>query len=562
MKTSPPQTAHLRTALILIFCLFTALAYLALVFPFGSIFTIFNGADEAPSTGAGELSFKLRHEFHFGFPTHDLKSIQWNTESQSYKKNLYKVPPIVVYRDFTDRDNRVHLQENIYDSSSTSGTSTFFSYVYDFMFPLFDGFWVGEDFRDSIRIKTKPHRYSGSRMQQQFNAQYLNNNMNDQTLINNNLDNEGAFDDAFPDTIDHGDRFSPFLSDAGDDILNPDLEDAQTVLMLAKIANNAYALPGDPSWLPTPEAPYNVNISYGFESNGLRGHVYVSDDEKVVLISTKGTSPSWFGIGGPTGARDRYNDNLMFSCCCGRVDSGWKPVCDCYKGTNPETKNQQCSKFCLIDVSTASQTYYNAARVVYREVRRRYPDARYWFVGHSLGGAISALMSMTVGGTAISFESPGDRMYAKRLGFDVSSNSQNIGLLPIFHIGNTADPIFMGQCRGAFSACNLVKYAMESRCHLGNKCVYDLGSQGLDIRYHQITTLINKLLTNANSVPKCKPAHETEPEFPPPQPTPQPQPVPDPPLPDPAMTLMNDRRHINADDDDGPCLDCTWWEYI
>jgi lipase ATG15 len=45
--------------------------------------------------------------------------------------------------------------------------------------------------------------------------------------------------------------------------------------------------------------------------------------------------------------------------------------------------------------------------------------------------------------------------------------------LPIFHIGNSYDPIYLGQCTGPSSSCYWFDYALESKCHIGKECIYD-----------------------------------------------------------------------------------------
>lgn len=39
--------------------------------------------------------------------------------------------------------------------------------------------------------------------------------------------------------------------------------------------------------------------------------------------------------------KDKLNDNLLFSCCCAKVDWSWTAVCDCHRG------GWKCSQDCL-----------------------------------------------------------------------------------------------------------------------------------------------------------------------------------------------------------------------
>lgn len=53
------------------------------------------------------------------------------------------------------------------------------------------------------------------------------------------------------------------------------------------------------------------------------------------------------------------------------------------------------------------------------------------------------------------------------------------------------------QCTGTLSTCNLVGFALESKCHTGQSIVYDaVGKLGwsVDIRTHRIGVIIDKLL--------------------------------------------------------------------
>ena len=122
--------------------------------------------------------------------------------------------------------------------------------------------------------------------------------------------------------------------------------------------------------------------------------MFVSEDESTVVISVKGTSAGWIaGGGGPTVGKDKRNDNLLFSCCCGRVGATWSTVCDCYSGKNQ--CDQRCVENSLIDdslyypigiVSFNFECYYPLLRCLqnlYNNVSYMYPDANIWVVGLS-----------------------------------------------------------------------------------------------------------------------------------------------------------------------------------
>ena len=53
-----------------------------------------------------------------------------------------------------------------------------------------------------------------------------------------------------------------------------------------------------------------------------------------------------------------------------------------------------------------------------------YPQATVWFTGHSLGGALAAVMAAAIPRTnAITFEAPGERLFVERLGLDPTNES-------------------------------------------------------------------------------------------------------------------------------------------
>ena len=86
------------------------------------------------------------------------------------------------------------------------------------------------------------------------------------------------------------------------------------VLALAKMTLNSYYEPSDSKWLAIPG--WEVDYSFGWSSKGIRGYVFSNGDSQVIVI--KGTSLSTPIGSGPTAAQDKFNDNMMFSCCCAK----------------------------------------------------------------------------------------------------------------------------------------------------------------------------------------------------------------------------------------------------
>lgn len=298
------------------------------------------------------------------------------------------------------------------------------------------------------------------------------------------------------------------------DIRVPDVGDKDTLVSLALVSSNAYVrLPltdddkkkldwidvGDP-WVPDGDHP---DVNFGWLEDGLRGHIFVSNDSKTVIIGIKGTSGAGLPGGGSdeTAANDKVNDNLLFSCCCARVGYMWTTVCDCYE------KTYTCNQDCLESELMRQDRYYQAALDLYRNVTKLYPPETtdIWVTGHSLGGALASLLGRTYGLPVVAFEAPGEMLATKRLHLPQAPGIPK-HLEHIWHIGNTADPIFMGVCNGASSSCSVAGYAMETACHTGQMCVYDVVTDmgwHVNLLNHRIHTVIDDIILAYNETAKC-----------------------------------------------------------
>lgn len=294
----------------------------------------------------------------------------------------------------------------------------------------------------------------------------------------------------------------------------PDVRDRNTVVSLALVSSNAYVrLPrndndkqkldwidvGDP-WMPDDE---NDDINFGWLDNGLRGHVFVSNDLKTVIIGIKGTSGAGLPGGGldETAPLDKTNDNLLFLCCCARVSYLWTTVCDCYE------KAYTCNQDCLESELLRQDRYYQATLDLYRNVTKLYPPETtdIWVTGHSLGGALASLLGRTYGLPVVAFEAPGEMLATKRLHLPQPPGIPK-HMEHIWHIGNTADPIFMGVCNGASSSCSVAGYAMETSCHTGQICVYDVVTDKgwhVNLLNHRIHTVIDDIILAYNETAQC-----------------------------------------------------------
>ncbi|CAG8467251.1 7810_t:CDS:2 [Ambispora gerdemannii] len=305
-------------------------------------------------------------------------------------------------------------------------------------------------------------------------------------------------------------KFSLKLDYKSEPIVVPDMNDKETVIALAKMTYNAYIPIGSDDWYDL-EEKYGWNEPFGWEEDGIRGHVFADPKNETVIIAIKGTSMMG---GGPTVPKDKKNDNRLFSCCCARVGPSWSPVCDCYMG------NSQCDQRCLEISVDEDGFYFDAATRLWEFIQDNYPNAAVWLTGHSLGGGLSGLLGWTYGVPVVGYEAPGEQLAARRLHLP-GPPALPYQEMPIWHVGHTADPIFMGACNGVPSSCWLGGYAMESKCHTGKVCLYDaikeLGWK-LDIRTHRVKDVIEKVLSVWEKVPTCEPEKD--------------------------------------------CVDCGWWEFL
>ncbi|KAJ3888084.1 Alpha/Beta hydrolase protein [Lentinula edodes] len=267
----------------------------------------------------------------------------------------------------------------------------------------------------------------------------------------------------------------------------PNSTHRNTLLTLAKMTSNAYYEPVDKEWYDI-GTDWNSTFSYGWEpdSDGFRGHVFVSTDKSTVVVSIKGTSVPILG-GGPTMKKDKLNDNLLFSCCCARVGPTWSTVCGCYQGGN------KCNLPCVEKALIEDSLFYSVGINLYNNITYMYPDADIWVIGHSLGGSLASLVGVTFGAPVVAFEAPAEMMAAQRLHLPSPPSTHHIT-----HVFNNADPIPMGVCNGVISTCANAGFAMESRCHLGKIMRYDaVGKLGwrVGVQNHPISTVIENLLS-------------------------------------------------------------------
>ncbi len=279
--------------------------------------------------------------------------------------------------------------------------------------------------------------------------------------------------------------------------VEPDITNKNEILALAELSANAYLYPNTrnaSSWRNSTKM-YNYEYSYGWDVDGLRGHVFKKVDAPVITIAVKGTSLN--------SQKDKESANLICSCNC------------CFsKCTN------KCDRKRLME--SLPNMYLSLLLIAVERVKERYRDHAIWFTGHSMGSVVAALAAVKTCNHAIGFSAPGEQLFANRI--NLTHNCGDNHKRTIHHFGYYKDPIFIGNC-GWW--CTAAGYRIDSKCHHGNECVYldppkidklvyeneqsyysnkqlhELGS-GM-IYKHTINFLIDKIIIPNQDVPQCIP---------------------------------------------------------
>lgn len=75
-----------------------------------------------------------------------------------------------------------------------------------------------------------------------------------------------------------------------EEVSGPNVTDKETILSFAKMSLDAYYLdPFVQGWRDV-KGGFNYSQSFGWEENGLRGHIYADKDNSTIVIGLKGTS--------------------------------------------------------------------------------------------------------------------------------------------------------------------------------------------------------------------------------------------------------------------------------
>lgn len=271
---------------------------------------------------------------------------------------------------------------------------------------------------------------------------------------------------------------------------DPDITNKTIILSLAELSSNAYQSPvlqNTTSWKNSTNI-WTFRDSYGWNVDGLRGHIFKHRFLPIITIAVKGTSLN--------SQKDKESANLICSCNC------------CFGNCT-----NACDKEKLVE--SLPNMYLSLLLETFQETKKKYPGYSIWYTGHSMGSVIASMAAVSTCNPSVGFSAPGEQLFSDRIGLEHKCNDQH--KLTVHHIGYYKDPIFTGKCGWM---CWAVGYNMDSQCHHGTECFYkDIENSDDDDKYrnemkslgspliykHTINFLIDKLISKQETVPKCVP---------------------------------------------------------
>lgn len=86
-----------------------------------------------------------------------------------------------------------------------------------------------------------------------------------------------------------GENNSVFPEHYGE-VQGPNISDKETILSLAKMSQNAYVAESSSASWQDIHSPFNYSQGFGWQNDGLRGHIYTDEDNSTIIMALKGTS--------------------------------------------------------------------------------------------------------------------------------------------------------------------------------------------------------------------------------------------------------------------------------
>ena len=250
------------------------------------------------------------------------------------------------------------------------------------------------------------------------------------------------------------------------------------------------------TWSNWEKIMYNLTDDVSVGPNDIKAFLFSDKDKLHNIIAIKGTT--LFDIFNSTVAHDKLNDNLFFSCCFYKQSTLFKDYC--IKENNTQTDKYECKKSCYLNILNMDN-YITMLPIIIDNISKiiDFKTSNVYFTGHSLGGFLAVYLGLKYNKQVITFDSPGEKHFLDLLNINYDKRDTSV-----YHFGHTADSIMNGECG---NLCKLVGYNIETKCKIGNSCIYD-SKKKLDISNsiltHKLDYIIKYILPEwKNDFPLC-----------------------------------------------------------
>lgn len=255
-----------------------------------------------------------------------------------------------------------------------------------------------------------------------------------------------------------------------------------TVLM----TYNSYFLINDTNWKKIPYNTTEINI----DPNLLKAFIFYGqiNNENVYFITIKGTTLF--------NKNDRFNDNLLFSCCYYKESQLFNKTCELFP-----TKNNECNKSCFNHnlINQYPNYYFKIGKIIVENIKKLIPfdNSKIFFIGHSLGGIIATYLGIYFNKIVLSYLSPGEKHFFDLV--NIKNNNDNV-----YHFTHNADLISNGKCG---NYCWSFGYNIYTKCHTGFECIFDAKKKlniSESLQSHKLDYFIKYILPYwENDLPIC-----------------------------------------------------------
>ena len=262
-----------------------------------------------------------------------------------------------------------------------------------------------------------------------------------------------------------------------------------STLELVHMAYNAYLPINDSRWLNT-----TLDQIIPIVSNTLKGYIFYN--QHVNVIALKGTSiygrsftdntynlnsinslDNMYTFNTSVSYNDKYNDNLMMSCCFYKQSHIFnKDIQQYCLHTDNHTESNECCIDCYKQSLYFESNYIKYAQEFIQSIQDDpiidFKNKPTIFTGHSLGGFIATILGILYDKTVVTFQAPGEKHYIYNTELAAHLTPQK--LQKIYHLQHNSDSIINGHCG---ITCSYAGYHINTHCHIGNICEYDSKSK-------------------------------------------------------------------------------------